>query len=86
MCELSRRWDTKIAKFRLLTFQCSGGRTSVCPDNRQAKWLTSKPAKLAPFYVGANTLAGEHAESLRIPVRMWRPTAAREALRFSPLV
>ena len=31
-------------------------------------------------------LAGEHAESLRIPERMWRPTGAGETLRVSPTV
>ena len=30
--------------------------------------------------------AGEHAESLRVPIRMRRPSAAREALGLSPLV
>lgn len=41
-----------------------GGDASVCrSDYRRILWLTSKPAKLAPFYVGAN-IAEDEIEKL----------------------
>ena len=37
-------------------FSDGGGRIRVLRDHGQTLWLISKPAKLAPFYIGANTV------------------------------